>query len=177
MIFGGGWRAPTLTKVLRSNSGAYRFVVVWNPDSKTENGIAEVPLTELAVEALREQIRISGEGTWLFPSDQNPKEHQNTLKTVWRAVLRRAKVPYFRIHDLRSTYAIRLSPGGVADEWVTQLLWQGNAKVFKKYSQIRLQMKREALEKMNRQANESEVRFDTERLKKWGSVTVLPRSD
>jgi hypothetical protein len=32
-----------------------------------------------------------------------------------------------------------------ADEWVTQLLRQGDAKVFKKYSQMKLQMKREAL--------------------------------
>jgi hypothetical protein len=32
--------------------------------------------------------------------------------------------------------------GGVADEWVTQLLRQGDAKVFKKYSQMKLrQMK------------------------------------
>ena len=51
---------------------------------------------------------------------------------------------YFRIYDLRSTYATRLSAGGVADEWVTQLLRQGDAKVFKKYSQMKLQMKREA---------------------------------
>ncbi len=53
---------------------------------------------------------------------------------------------YFRIYDLRSTYATRLSAGGVADEWVTQLLRQGDAKVFKKYSQMKLQMKREALQ-------------------------------
>jgi hypothetical protein len=57
--------------------------------------------------------------------------------------LRRAKIPYFRIYDLRSTYATRFSAGGVADEWVTQLLRQGDAKVFKKYSQMNLQMKRE----------------------------------
>jgi integrase len=76
---------------------------------------------------------------------------------VWQATLRRAKVPYFRIHDLRSTYATRLSAGGVADEWVTQLLRQGDAKVFKKYSQMKLQMKREALIKMNRQANEQNL--------------------
>jgi hypothetical protein len=56
---------------------------------------------------------------------------------------------YFRIYDLRSTYATRLSAGGVADEWVTQLLRQGDAKVFKKYSQMKLQMKREAPKKLN----------------------------
>ena len=42
----------------------------------------------------------------------------------------------------------------MADERVTQMLRQGDAQVFKKYSQMKLQMKREALEKMNRQARE-----------------------
>jgi integrase len=76
-------------------------LLVWIPDSKTPNGIAEVPLTDIAAEAFREQIRISGPGPWLFPSDENPTGHQKTLKTVWHATLRRAKVPYFRIYDLR----------------------------------------------------------------------------
>ena len=129
-------------------------MVVWIPDSKTPNGVAEVPLTDLAVEALREQMQSAGNSSYLFPSD-NATGHQTTFKTVWRLTLRRAKVPYFRIYDLRSTYATRLSAGGVADEWVTQLLRQGDAQVFKKYSQMQLQMKREALQKLNRSANES----------------------
>ena len=137
--------------------------VVWVPDSKTPNGIAEVPLTDLAREAFREQGRISGPGTWLFPSDKNPNGHQKSLRKVWCLTLRRARAPYFRIYDLRSTYATRLSAGGVTDEWVTQLLRQGDAKVFKKYSQMKLQMKREALKKLNRKANEGDAGFDTER--------------
>jgi integrase len=36
--------------------------LAWIPDSKTPNGIAEVPLTDLAVEAFHEQLRISGSG-------------------------------------------------------------------------------------------------------------------
>src|SRR5712671_2370918 len=127
---------------------------VWIPDSKTPNGVAEVPLSEIAVEAFKSQIAIAGPSPYLFPSEENPNGYQMTFKTVWRATLRRAGVRYFRIYDLRSTYATRLSAGGVADEWVTQLLRQGDAQVFKKYSQMKLQMKREALEKMNRQANE-----------------------
>ena len=128
--------------------------VVWIPDSKTPNGIAEVPLTPLALEAFRDQLKIAGEGPFLFPSKLNPTGHLRILKTAWGKTLRRAKVPYFRIYDLRSTYATRLSAGGVADEWVTQLLRQGDSQVFKRYSQMKLQMKREALEKLNRQANE-----------------------
>ncbi len=79
---------------------------------------------------------------------------QASFKTAWATTLHKAGVPYFRIYDLRSTYATRLSAGGVADEWVTQMLRQGDAKVFKKYSQMKLQMKREALAQLNRRAND-----------------------
>ncbi len=99
-------------------------------------------------------MAFSGDSLFLFPSDRNRRGHQTTFKTVWSNTLRRAKVPYFRIYDLRSTYATRLSAGGVADEWVTQMLRQGDAQVFKKYSQMKLQMKREALENLNRRASE-----------------------
>jgi hypothetical protein len=43
---------------------------------------------------------------------------------------------------------------------VTQLLRQGDAKVFKKYSQMKPQMKREPLVKLNRMANEQNVSED-----------------
>jgi integrase len=136
---------------------------VWIPDSKTANGVAEIPLTEIAVEAFRNQLAIAGPGPYLFPSDKKPDTHQKSFKKVWLHALRRAGVPYFRVYDLRSTYATRLSAGGVADEWVTQLLRQGDAQVFKKYSQMKLQMKREALQKMNRMANEGYQDRGTER--------------
>jgi len=51
---------------------------------------------------------------------------------------------YFRVYDLRSTYATRLSAGGVADEWVMQMLRQGDAQVFKKY--LKLPMNRQGSE-------------------------------
>jgi hypothetical protein len=70
-------------------------------------------------------------------------------------------IPYFRICDQRSTCATWPSAGGVAEEWVTQLL---NAKVFKKYSEMKLQMKREGMFKLNRHANEQRIGLDTVRV-------------
>ena len=130
--------------------------VVWIPDSKTPHRWGEVPLTDWAVEAFRDQLAIAGPGPWLFPSGRNPRGYQASFKKVWRTTLERAGVGYFRIYDLRSTYATRLSAGGVADEWVTQLLRQSDAKVFKKYSQMKLAMKQEALRSLNRQAGEEQ---------------------
>jgi integrase len=128
--------------------------VLWIPDSKTPNGVAELPLSKIALGAFHNQVVISGTGEFLFPSDLNREGHLMSLRTAWRKALKRAGVPYFRLYDLRSTYATRLSAGGVADEWVIQMLRQGDSQVFKKYSQMKLQMKREALDKINRRANE-----------------------
>ena len=69
----------------------------------------------------------------------------------------------FVVQALNDTAGELLLGFEVADEWVTQLLRQGDAKVFKKYSQMKLQMKREALQKMNRKANEDGPGFDTVR--------------
>src|SRR6202789_3701 len=61
---------------------------VWIPDSKTPTGVAEVPLSSLAVEAFKNQMALAGESPFLFPSDRNANGFQTTLKTVWRMTLR-----------------------------------------------------------------------------------------
>jgi integrase len=104
----------------------------WIPDSKTPTGRAEIPLSDLAVEAFRDQIQLAGPGPWLFPSAGSSGGHLGSVKAGWSSTLRRAGITYFRIYDLRSTYGTRLSAGGVADEWVTQMLRQSDSKVFKK---------------------------------------------
>ena len=72
-------------------------------------------------------------------------------------LLPHAQVPYFALYELRHTFATRLSAGGVADHMVTQMLRQGDADVFKLYSQAKLGMMREALAKLDRKANERRI--------------------
>jgi hypothetical protein len=57
----------------------------------------------------------------------------------------------------RHTFATRLSAGGVADHFVTLMLRQGDAEVFKRYSQAKLAMMREALAKLDRNANQHQT--------------------
>jgi integrase len=109
------------------------------------------------------RARVGSRAPFLFPSQDSPTGYQTTFKKTWERTLRKAGVKYFRLYDLRSTYATRLSAGGVAGEWVTPLLRQGDARVFKKYSQMKLQMKREALLKLNRSANDEARSSDTVR--------------
>jgi integrase len=130
--------------------------VVHIADSKTANGIGDMPLTQAAQEAFRRQIEETPGCEYLFPSPKAKaqKPYMTNLRKVWAATLKKAGVPYFAPYELRHTFATRLSAGGVADHMVTQMLRQGDAEVFKLYSQAKLGMMREALAKLDRHANE-----------------------
>ncbi len=140
-------------------------LIVHIPDSKTPNGIGDMPMTRPAWRAFKRQIKASPGSDYLFPA-LNPKARTpyiTTLKASWKSSLRRACVAYFPLYHLRHTFASRLSAGGVADHFVTLMLRQGDSDVFKRYSQAKLNMMREALVKMDRRANEHGGSFVTAR--------------
>ena len=125
-------------------------------DSKTTTGIGDMPLTNSARDAFRRQMEETPGTEYLFPSPitTGKKPYMTNLRKVWADTLKKAGVPYFAPYELRHTFATRLSAGGVADHMVTQMLRQSDAEVFKLYSQAKLGMMREALAKLDRQANE-----------------------
>jgi len=61
----------------------------------------------------------------------------------------------------------------VADHFVTQMLRQGDAEVFKRYSQAKLNTMREALDRLDRQANKHGTNFGTGTPTQSNSGTVL----
>lgn len=136
------------------------------PDSKTPNGEGDMPMTEAAWQAFKERIDETAGSEYLFPSPKctAKRPYISGLKKIWAATLRRAGVAHFSLYELRHTFATRLSAGGVADHFVTQLLRQGDAGVFKRYSQAKLNMMREALVRLDRKANEHDETFGTAKL-------------
>ncbi len=130
--------------------------IVHLPDSKTVNGIADMPMTNRVREAFASQMKQSGDSDYLFPSPQTGlvKPYITTVRKLWNRTLQRAGLPHFSLYELRHTFATRLSAGGVADHFVTQMLRQGDSQVFKRYSHAKLNMMRESLSKLDRQANE-----------------------
>ncbi len=79
--------------------------MLWIPDSKTPNGVAEVPLTDIAAEAFKNQLAISGPG----PSCSRV----TTTQMVIRRVSRRSSTPRCDgqvFATLASTISVRLTP-------------------------------------------------------------------
>lgn len=133
------------------------------PDSKTPSGIVDMPMTKRAARAFKAQMKDNPKSDYLFPTTapKSAKPHITTLKTTWSATLRRAGIPHFPRYHLRHTFASRLSAGGVADHFVTLMLRQGDSQVFKRCSQAKLNMMREALAQLDRRANEHGKTFGT----------------
>lgn len=133
------------------------------PDSKTPGGIADMPITAHAKRAIKAQWEESGDSAYLFPSirENTAKPYMSNINKSWTATLRRAGISHFSLYELRHTFATRLSAGGVADRFVAQALRQDDPAVFKRYSQAKLQMLRQALGQLDRRANERVESFGT----------------
>lgn len=133
--------------------------IVHIADSKTEAGVADMPMTERAAAVFAERLEeIPSDCSWLFPksAEESRMPYIRSLKRTWKTTLQASGVPYFPLYNLRYTFASRLSARGVSDRFVTLLLRQGDATVFKRYSQADLQMKREALNRLDLNDNKHE---------------------
>ncbi len=88
--------------------------IVHLPDSKTPNGVGEMPISYLAYRAFQAQIEATPASEYLFPTprQKSSRPYIRSLKNIGAAILRRAGVPHFPIYELRHTFATRLSAGG-----------------------------------------------------------------
>src|SRR5438552_552189 len=104
--------------------------------------IGDMPMTELARRAIGAQMEQPTHSEYLFPSPSKraTRPYITSLRRIWEKTLIRAGVPYFPLYHLRHTFARRLSAGGVADHFVSQLLRQADSQVFKRYRQAKLTM-------------------------------------
>ena len=129
--------------------------VAYVDDSKSENGIRPVPLSDLAKKEFAALKAHTPESLWLFPSPLKPDKHRTTFKRSWKTALRRAGVLYFQIYDLRSTFATRLSAGGVPESFVMDLLGHSDPSAMKRYSFARMGQLQEAVGRLNRRTGEN----------------------
>ena len=121
-------------------------------DVKTPGSSEPVPLSEYACEVLQAWKREQGSKIkFVFPSPHLPDQPISTVKTAWKATLRRAGVPYFPIYNLRHLFCTRLS--GVAADAVVQRAMRHTSPETKRHYQLGMaEQVRQAVEKANQRA-------------------------
>jgi hypothetical protein len=88
-------------------------------DVKTPGSSEPVPLSEYACDVLRAWNKEqASKSPFVFPSPHLPDQPISTVKTAWKATLKRAGVPHFPLYNLRHVFCTRLS--GVAPDAVVQ---------------------------------------------------------
>lgn len=112
--------------------------------SKTPEGEArEIPLSERIMSLLSAMKKDSG---LLFTFDGKPIF---SLKTAWKAAIRRSKIRYIRFHYLRHTFNTRLLELGVPREVRMALLGHTFGDTHESYEHVELPLKREAIRKLD----------------------------
>jgi integrase len=121
-------------------------------DVKTPGSSEPIPLSEYACEVLQAWKREQGSNsTFVFPSPLLPDQPISTVKTAWKATLRRAGVPYFPIYNLRHVFCTRLS--GVAPDAVVQRAMRHTSPETKRHYQLGMtEQVRQAVEQANERA-------------------------
>jgi integrase len=112
--------------------------------SKTAGGEGrEVPLTERLHSLLLSKRQMEG----LVFTFHN--RSITTIKTGWKAAIRRAGIRYYRFHDLRHTFNTRLMEAGVIQDVRRALMGHSTGRdVNSVYTHVELPVKREALRKL-----------------------------
>jgi len=118
-------------------------------DVKTPGSCEPLPLTDLAFRVLRKWKEESRpDSPFIFPSPRKPDRPIRSVKTAWRATLKRAGVPHFPIYNLRHGFCTRLS--WVAPDAVIERAMRHTSPETKRIYQLSMvEQVREAMEKAN----------------------------
>jgi len=119
---------------------------------KTPGSTEPVPLSEYACQVLQAWNKAQApKSLFVFPSPHLPDQPISTVKTAWKATLKRAGVPHFPIYNLRHVFCTRLS-GVAADAVVQRAMRHTSPETKRRYQLGMTDQVRQAVEKANQKA-------------------------
>ena len=129
-----------------------RKLIRLDNDVKTPGSSEPLPLSEYACEVLQAWKKEQGsEIPFLFPSPICPDRPISTVKTAWKATLRRAGVPHFPLYTLRHVFCTRLSEVA-ADAVIQRAMRHTSPETKRRYQLGMAEHVRQAMEKANESA-------------------------
>jgi integrase len=126
-------------------------------DVKTPGSSEALPLTDSAFRVLRKwKDESRSDSPFVFPSPRNPERPIRSVKTAWRATLKRAGVPHFPIYNLRHAFCTRLS-WVAPDAVIERAMRHTSPETKRRYQLSMVEQVREAMEKANQRVYRERV--------------------
>jgi len=145
------------------------FLTIRRDTSKTDAGCRRIPVNAGARAALGLLLQRANRlgavepehfllparrplGTYtggLIADQYDPARPQATWRTAWRGLTRAAGLRGLRFHDLRHTAITKLAEAGVPDLTLMSIAGHVSRSMLERYSHIRVQAKRDAVDKLS----------------------------
>lgn len=105
---------------------------------KTDESLRDVQMTQVVYEALKEQHKSTGKGTYVFCNQAGkPLDNKNFINRVWSPLLRHLGLPHRRAYQMRHTAATLWLASGEAPEWIARQLGHTTTEMlFRVYSRF-----------------------------------------
>jgi integrase len=104
-----------------------------------------LPLSDLALEVLKERRKAADPSPWVFPSTASKTGHYVEPKFSWATLLKEAKLNNLRIHDLRRTLGSWQASAGVSLQIIGESLGHRNLRSTEIYARLQSDPVREAV--------------------------------
>ena len=116
---------------------------------KTKNACRTLPLAEDTLQVLKQQRKKTGSSPWVFPSPNGGPISPDSVLRKLHGVLKRARLPQVRFHDLRHTFATLALQNGVDIKTVSGMLGHYSAGfTLDTYAHVTTQAQRQAADTM-----------------------------
>ncbi len=149
-----GMRPEEVYRITRANvhlPEGYMF----NPQGKTKAAKRKIPLSGAAIEVLANRLPQSKKGSiadlaspYLFPHERDPHKPMLKVNNAHTGALKRSKVPYFRLYDLRHTWATRAAMSGIDLVTLAAMLGHSRIQMVLRYAHPTEQHQAEAMKRL-----------------------------
>ena len=118
--------------------------------SKSLAGVRVVPISALCKSELLGWRNLIGpeHSEWVFPSFENKRHKLQGGRKAWASTLKRARLPFFPIYNLRHTFASRMTAAGVSPITIAQMLGHSSSQIVPRYAQVLDQNRLDAMKKL-----------------------------
>lgn len=120
---------------------------LFNPVGKTKAARRKIALTASAADVLRGRLNAAS-GRCLFPHEKDADKPMLKVNNAHSGALKRSKVPYFRLYDLRHTWATRAAMSGIDLVTLAAMLGHSRIQMVLRYAHPTEQHQAQAMRKL-----------------------------
>jgi integrase len=127
------------------------------PFGKTRAAKRNVPLNKEATKLLVARLEKIGTQLYVFPSKRDAKRPMGMIANTHHRTVERTKLPWFRLYDLRHTFATRAAQSGMDLPTLAGILGHAKLNMVLRYAHPTPEHKRQAITKLEQYVTDARL--------------------